>query len=84
MFNITCNQLPLALVNSTARGANKQVREPTACIGALEFHHKNPKEKEFLISGPRLTYSLKRLTEEAKKCELLCSNCHKEIHYSHL
>lgn len=48
------------------------------CIEALEFHHRNPSEKSFTISGK--SFSLKRLKKEADKCILVCSNCHKEIH----
>lgn len=48
-------------------------------IGALEFHHLDPKEKEFNIAS-RNTRSYEKLREEAEKCILVCSNCHKEIH----
>jgi len=50
-------------------------------ISALDFHHKNEKEKDFGIAeGSRLKYSYKKLLEETKKCVLVCSNCHHEIH----
>ena len=49
------------------------------CIDALEFHHKNPQEKEFKL-GSGNTMSWKEYKSEAFKCKLLCSNCHKEIH----
>ena len=49
------------------------------CIDALEFHHENPKEKEFKL-GSGNTMSWKEYKEEALKCILVCSNCHKEIH----
>lgn len=49
---------------------------------ALELHHLNPSEKDFsigqVISKP---ISWSKIVEEAKKCVLLCSNCHKEVHY---
>jgi DNA-binding CsgD family transcriptional regulator len=48
------------------------------CIAALQFHHKNPKEKDFTISGKSLSFD--RLKEEVDKCMLVCSNCHAEIH----
>ena len=51
------------------------------CIDALEFHHKNPKEKEFKL-GSGNTMSWKEYKNEVSKCILLCSNCHKEIHSS--
>ena len=48
------------------------------CISALEFHHKDPNEKDFNISGK--SWSYERLKNEVDKCILVCSNCHKEIH----
>lgn len=49
------------------------------CFDALEFHHKNPKEKDFKLSVGN-TMSWKEYKNEASKCILVCSNCHKEIH----
>ena len=51
------------------------------CIGALEFHHLNPKEKEFSLSANNLCYSWEKILKEGMKCELLCANCHREVHY---
>ncbi len=48
-------------------------------IGALQFHHRRPGEKEFEISGAGITRSLERARNEARKCILLCSNCHAEV-----
>lgn len=39
-------------------------------IGALDFHHRDPNEKDGEVHS----------IEEAKKCELLCANCHREAH----
>lgn len=49
------------------------------CIRSLIFHHKNPKEKDFSISGSKVL-SWNRIKEELDKCDLVCSNCHGEIH----
>lgn len=49
------------------------------CVDALEFHHKLPNEKDFTISGK--SWSFEKLKNEVDKCILVCSNCHKEIHY---
>lgn len=46
---------------------------------ALEFHHLNPKEKDFKISSKILSWE--KIKPEVKKCVLLCSNCHKEVEY---
>jgi|SRR5882672_4781010 len=48
----------------------------------LQFHHKNPEEKEFDFSkGSIGNFSLKRIQKEVDKCELLCPNCHMWHHY---
>ena len=49
------------------------------CVDALEFHHLNPNIKEFKL-GSGNTISWKEYKQEALKCILVCSNCHKEIH----
>ena len=46
------------------------------CMAALEFHHVNPAEKAFHVSRNGVTRSLARARAEARKCALLCSNCH--------
>ena len=52
------------------------------CISALEFHHRDPKEKDFGISG--VTKSFESLKIELDKCILVCANCHREIHHESL
>ena len=47
--------------------------------GALDFHHINPKNKEFALSVKGLSYSWESLVKEAHKCILVCKNCHTEI-----
>lgn len=49
-------------------------------IGALEFHHINPDEKDFGISVKGYTISWENNKKELDKCVLVCSNCHREIH----
>lgn len=52
-------------------------------IGALEFHHLDPKQKDFEVSKLKLTSWNKNsaiILNELDKCELVCSNCHREIH----
>jgi hypothetical protein len=48
------------------------------CIASLNFHHRDPEEKEFSITGK--SYSFERLKKEVDKCDLVCANCHGEIH----
>lgn len=47
--------------------------------GALVFHHRSPIEKEFSISGGH-SMSWEKTKGELDKCDLLCANCHAEIH----
>jgi transposase len=49
------------------------------CVRALEFHHLDPTTKEFELGYRGCTRSLASLRAEAKKCALLCSNCHAEV-----
>ena len=48
------------------------------CNRSLQFHHLNPIEKDFAISGKSLSFE--KLKQEVDKCILVCSNCHCEIH----
>lgn len=51
-------------------------------IAALEFHHVNASEKELKLDKRTLSnVSMDKILEELNKCILLCSNCHKELHY---
>jgi transposase-like protein len=49
------------------------------CVAALQFHHMDPSEKSFALSHGGLARSLSRAREEARKCVLLCANCHAEV-----
>lgn len=50
------------------------------CAEALEFHHRDSSGKDFSISNKGYTRSWIRVKEELDKCDLLCANCHREIH----
>jgi hypothetical protein len=47
-------------------------------FGNLTFHHRDPSKKDFQISGQSISYE--KLKCEVDKCELLCHNCHGEVH----
>jgi len=49
-------------------------------VGALEFHHKDSNQKDFTIANARLTSFSDKIKKELDKCEILCSNCHRETH----
>lgn len=49
---------------------------------ALTFHHLDPSVKEFGIDLRKCSNSTwESLVEEVSKCQLVCHNCHNEIHH---
>lgn len=46
---------------------------------ALVFHHRDPSTKHFTIAWA-WHLSWQKIQEEIEKCDLLCSNCHIELH----
>lgn len=52
-------------------------------ISCLEFHHIDPKYKNFEISYA-LRHNMKKedVLKEIEKCIILCSNCHRKLHWS--
>ncbi|MCK9567327.1 hypothetical protein M0R72_00050 [Candidatus Pacearchaeota archaeon] len=48
------------------------------CTTSMVFHHRNPEEKEFNIGNKLVKWEIIRA--ELDKCDLLCMNCHGEIH----
>ena len=54
-------------------------------IAALEFHHTDAAKKDFQLDARHLSNTaMDKILNEAKKCVLLCSNCHKEVHYPNM
>lgn len=47
---------------------------------AYDFHHIDPKEKEYNIVKLMQTNNKEELEKEMTKCVLLCSNCHRTVH----
>lgn len=50
-------------------------------IGALDFHHLDPRGKDPNWKKMR-HWSAERVKKEVDKCVLLCRNCHSEVHYN--
>lgn len=56
----------------------------TGIFGSLDFHHRNPNQKDFNIGENQSSISLERfmsdIVPELDKCDLLCPNCHRQEH----
>jgi len=66
-----------------AMGGKCQICGYDKCYEAMEFHHFDPKEKEFNVGRIRANpISWIKITEELKKCILICNRCHSEVHYN--
>jgi hypothetical protein len=48
------------------------------CISAFDFHHIEVWLKDFTISANMSSWE--KIEPELKKCVLLCSRCHREVH----
>ncbi len=49
-------------------------------LQAYDFHHRIPEDKSFTVGEGIVNVSKKKLIQEIKKCDLLCSNCHRLRH----
>ena len=49
-------------------------------MGALEFHHLDPKQKDFNLAHMKKYTFDDKVKNELDKCILVCSNCHREVH----
>lgn len=47
----------------------------------LEFHHIITDEKKSEICNMLSKYTEEEIMEEIRKCEIVCSNCHRKIHW---
>jgi len=47
-----------------------------------DLHHRDPQTKNFSVGAGIGNYSFEVLLAEANKCDLLCANCHRILHFS--
>ena len=61
-----------------------KAEHPCACgemrPWCLQFHHRDPSNKHFNISSSSL-YALDKIIAEIAKCDILCANCHFDLHH---
>jgi hypothetical protein len=70
-----------AIVYKGSECQDCKIQYPNEPYVIFDFHHSNPKEKEFNWNKLRLK-SWKTIVKELDKCVLLCSNCHRKRHYN--
>jgi hypothetical protein len=51
------------------------------CLRSLVFHHREPRKKDFSVNAHHFCRSWAQLQQELDKCDLLCANCHGEVHH---
>lgn len=54
------------------------------CFEALDFHHVDPENKIGTVAYLFMDKGKKAAFDEAKKCILICANCHRETHMEEL
>ncbi len=61
------------------KGGKCKICSYDRCLSALEFHHRDPKNKEINWIYMR-SWGINKIYKELDKCDLVCANCHREIH----
>jgi hypothetical protein len=52
------------------------------CLSVFDFHHRDPNFKELSLNQNSFNkVSKDKLYDEVKKCDLLCANCHRQLHW---
>lgn len=62
------------------KGGKCEVCGYNKCNRALQFHHRDPTEKDFGIASKGVCRAWEKVKEELDKCAMVCANCHAEIH----
>jgi len=66
-------------IESFKTECNKCGEDDKAC---LDFHHKNPNEKDGSMNeAVKNTWAKEKILKEINKCIILCSNCHRKLHF---
>lgn len=79
--NVKKNQLREIKIKSVKyKGGKCQRCGYNKCVASLDFHHKDPSQKEFTISSVKCrVWNI--IQKELDKCDILCKNCHAEEHF---
>lgn len=55
---------------------------PETHPACLDFHHRDPKQKRFCVASHQGNCSIDELLTEIAKCDVICSNCHRKLHWT--
>ena len=47
----------------------------------LDFHHRDPASKIYAVTDATRFWKLEKLAKEIEKCDVLCANCHRILHW---
>lgn len=75
-FKITSHRRKMKIRAVEYKGGKCEMCGYDKCISAMEFHHPDPKKKDFHISHG--SYGWEKI--QIAKCQLLCCRCHREVH----
>ena len=78
--------------NNERRQKNKQhiinYKKNSKCIicgetrwWVLDFHHRDYSEKTDEVGNMWINYGIDNIVKEIDKCDIICANCHRDIHY---
>ncbi len=71
----------LKLLGGKCTSCGLEVSADNQCV--FDLHHVNPENKKFTVNATATqNYAWETVVEEASKCIILCSNCHRLHHHS--
>lgn len=80
-FSVTKRRIKLRIMAVEYLGGSCEACGFTGPADAFDFHHKDPSEKTFGISGSGVTRAWAKVQDELDKCKLLCARCHRLEHW---
>lgn len=58
----------------------KCARCPETHPACMDFHHRDPSQKDGNLSQMAAKWPLEKTKAEVAKCDVLCANCHRKLH----
>ncbi len=63
------------------KGGKCQICQNSYHFSCYDLHHRDPKLKNFTVGNFIGNLSYNKISEEVDKCDLICANCHRLLHY---